>query len=55
MTSTAPKTEVMFLPPSHPFWKMTDDEFEHHAGVHVRREVVKLIPAEPGTSIWKRA
>jgi hypothetical protein len=49
----APKTQVMFLPHSHPFWKMPDEVFEHYAGVHVRREVVKLIPVDPGTSIWK--
>jgi hypothetical protein len=40
----APKLYTMFLPPSHPFWQMSDDEFERYAGVHVRREIVKPIP-----------
>lgn len=43
-TSRAPKLLTMFLPPSHPFWEMSDEEFEGWAGVHVRREAVKLIP-----------
>jgi hypothetical protein len=53
--STAPKLYTVWLPPSHPFWKLSDDEFERVAGVHVRREVVKPIPTAPGESIWKLA
>lgn len=39
-----PTRWTMFLPPSHPFWKMTDEEFAYHAGDDVARVVVKPIP-----------
>jgi lipopolysaccharide biosynthesis protein len=41
----APKIYTVVLPPSHPFWKMSDEDFVNLWGPHVRRIESKPIPA----------
>lgn len=38
---------TMFLPKSHPFMRMSDEEFEYIAGPHVKRQAVLPIPMMP--------
>lgn len=44
----APTLYHLFLPASHPFMKMSDEEFENLWGPHVERHVPQQIPLAVG-------